>query len=207
MLDLALRGGFRLPPASLNVATPATALAHPGHYYAMAAQCAVRRRDCFKQIAVRSVSPIALVDVVQASDDSTTPSPALAHEQQVDHTEQIVELHTRAYEIFKRFKANRQALALALAISTVHSDAGHHDLALRFNERIQRTHRLEGWLDTLKPLLQSSLRSARALGNGPTAISCAAELLALGPSTIAVALADGLSTTLRSLSQDRGREN
>ena len=72
------------------------------------------------------------------------------------------------------------ALALALAIATVHSDAGHHELALRFNERIQRTHRREGWLDTLEPLLESSYRAARALGNGPTAITVAIELLALG---------------------------
>ena len=67
-----------------------------------------------------------------------------------------------------------------MAIATVHSDAGHHELALRFNERIQRTHRHEGWHETLVPLLQSSYKAARALAKGPTAITSAIELLALG---------------------------
>ena len=63
LLDLAMRGGFKLPthrpiPTTSNKMTnsailhginPATALQHPGHLYHLAAICAIQRRDVFKQ--------------------------------------------------------------------------------------------------------------------------------------------------------------
>ena len=146
----------------MGVAVPSHALSHPGHYYAEAARCATIRRDRFR-----------------AGDVASSQSPALAHERTVNHTEQIVELYTKAYELFKKANHTRQAVAVAHAIAVAYSEAGNHELALKFIERIAKTYRAELWWPLLSSLVLRTAEAAKAQGDAAAGVKAAIELLAL----------------------------
>lgn len=167
LIEAALKAGYRLPtlprptpgpPLHARAAAqhvPDSILQHPGYYYYLAALCAVRRRDCYKsaEAALReNGSPNADV----------RPSTALAHERAVPHSEQIVELFSKAYEYFKREKATRVTLYLADQISAVHSDTGNSEIAQKFDDRTSRTYRREGWTTVLDGILSRSTNPAAA---------------------------------------------
>jgi len=107
LVALALRAGFRLPslrppptprlpaPTSAGLApsqipspglVPLNVLQHAGHYYHLAAVCAVARRDRFRE-AARAAEAAG-----ESGGAAVVPSPALAHERKVDHAEVIVEV-------------------------------------------------------------------------------------------------------------------
>lgn len=133
LIEVAIRGGYRLTapklsttvikspqnPQSQILATgsrASVALQHAGHYYYLAALCAIQRRDLFRQAEL------------EGKED---PSPAFAHEKTVNHTEQILELFTKAYELFKRYRATRMGLLIAYQIAITHTQADNYAMALR----------------------------------------------------------------------------
>ncbi|KAM0752891.1 hypothetical protein T439DRAFT_323501 [Meredithblackwellia eburnea MCA 4105] len=184
LVAIALRAGFRLPslrppppprpvPAGMPQPpspglVPPTILQHPGYYFYMAGLCAVQRRECFKTFLASTEPPI----------DGTPVSPAVSHESKVDHAEIIIDLYTKSYEYFKAHKTSRLSLFIASQIALTHFQAGNHEMALKFNERISRTYRRERWRDIVDSLAEISRVSALAVGDYPTAIRSLLGLLA-----------------------------
>ena len=165
LLEAATKAGYQIPalpkptpgpPLHARAAAqhvPDSILQHPGYYYYLAGLCAVRRRQCYKA---------AEASFKQSEVEGTvTKAPtALTHERAVPHAEQIVELFSKAYEFFKREKATRVTLYLADQISAVHSDTGNKEMAQKFDDRISRTYRREGWLHVLDSILAREVTDA-----------------------------------------------
>lgn len=185
LVESATRAGYQLPalpaptpgpPLHARASaqhTPDAILQHPGVYYYVAGLCAVRRRDCFREadaIASEALSPPALGidDPAVGSSVAGKPSAALSHERSVNHAEQIAELFTKAYEHFKRHHATRMTLLLADSISAAHESSANWSLCLRFDERIARTYRREGWTNLLDGTLDRSAKAAAAQAHAQT---------------------------------------
>ncbi|GAA6001644.1 hypothetical protein JCM10207_002245 [Rhodosporidiobolus poonsookiae] len=185
---VALRNGFRLPSlkppptprppppgSSPSLAAPSPGLVplnvlqHAGHYYHLAGVCAVQRRERFR------VMREAMEREAEGEGKAT---PALVHEQKVDHAELIVELFTKAYEFFKAHKAKNMTYFIASEIAAAHLESGKHDLALRFHDRIAKNYRRDRWREILDAVLARSFRSAVAGGEWESAIRVGMELLA-----------------------------
>ncbi|GAA6055585.1 hypothetical protein JCM3770_002500 [Rhodotorula araucariae] len=184
LVSIALRAGFRLPslrppptprPPPPGSGTqgpspglvPLNVLQHAGHYYHLAAVCAVARRDRFREV-MRAVE----------SGVGEGPSPALAHERKVDHAEVIVELFTKAYEFFKVHKAKNMTYCIANEIASAHFEASRFDVALKFYDRIAKSYRRDGWRDVLDAILERTFRAAVKCENWDAAIRTGFELLA-----------------------------
>ncbi|BGP36865.1 hypothetical protein JCM10449v2_000767 [Rhodotorula kratochvilovae] len=184
LVAIALRAGFRLPslrppptprlpPAGSGTQVPSPGLVplnvlqHAGHYYHLAAVCAVTRRDRFREV-MRAVEGGA----------GEGPSPALAHERKVDHAELIVELFTKAYEFFKAHKAKNMTFCIANEIASAHFEAGKFDMALKFYDRIAKSYRRDRWRDVLDSILERAFRAATKCEDWEAAIRTGFELLA-----------------------------
>ncbi|GJN91753.1 hypothetical protein Rhopal_004776-T1 [Rhodotorula paludigena] len=197
LTTIALRSGFRLPslrppptprlpPAAAAAGAagqfpspglvPLNVLQHAGHYYHLAAVCAVARRDTFRA-AARRIDEAAAGEQGQAGDAATS-SPALAHERKVDHAEIIVELFTKAYEFFKAHRAKNMTFCIAAEIASAHLEAGKFDTALKFYDRIAKNYRRDGWRDVLDMILERSFRAALECQDWPSALRAGFELLA-----------------------------
>lgn len=173
LLEAAIKAGYQLPalprptpgpPLHARAAAqhvPDSILQHPGYYYYLAGLCAVRRRDCFKEAE--------LAFKKQEAEKPIKASTALVHERAVPHAEQIVELFSKAYEYFKREKATRVTLYLADQISAVHCDTGNAEMAQKFDDRIGRTYRREGWTKVLDSMLSRTIEKPRQQHEGPDA--------------------------------------
>ncbi|GAA5977298.1 hypothetical protein JCM11641_000058 [Rhodosporidiobolus odoratus] len=186
---VALRNGFRLPslkpPPTPRAPPPGTSpsqlpspglmplnvLQHAGHYYHLAAVCAVERRDRFR------ATKAALMQASDLSGTDALNSPALVHEQKVEHADLIIELYTKAYEFFKANKAKNMTYFIAAQIASAHLENGKHDMAFRFYDRISKNYR-RGWRDLLDSILVLSFRSAVKTEDWESAIRIGMELLA-----------------------------
>lgn len=191
LLEIALRGGLRLPrttpqsaedrPATLPTDTPetlglnpSTVLQHPGFYYFKAAAATQERLKRFKIIEdAETIQPSAI-----------SGSPAFNNEKKVDHWDIILELYSKAYEQFKRFSAGHSRLTffVAVQIATSYHASGKHDLAVKFFERIVKVYHKERWGPMLKPLLSLWYESAKQLENIEMCIRLVFERMALGTS-------------------------
>ncbi|GAA5850035.1 hypothetical protein JCM8547_000988 [Rhodosporidiobolus lusitaniae] len=189
LTSVALRNGFRLPslkpPPAPRAPPPGTSpsqiispglmplnvLQHAGHYYHLAAVCAVERRDRFRAIreAAMQAGEQGGVDVLN--------TPAFAHEQKVDHSEVIIELFTKAYEFFKAHKAKNMTFYIAAQIASAHLENGKDDMAFRFYDRISKNYRRR-WRDILDPILARSFRAAVKTEDWEGAIRVGLELVA-----------------------------
>ncbi|GAA5897386.1 hypothetical protein JCM8208_003259 [Rhodotorula glutinis] len=207
LVALALRAGFRLPslrppptprlpaPSSTGLTpsqipspglVPLNVLQHAGHYYHLAAVCAVARRDRYRE-AVRAVEVATEAAAGQEGGGAAVvSSPALAHERKVDHSEIIVELLTKAYEFFKAHRAKNMTYCVANEIALAHLEAGKADMALKFYDRIAKSYRRDGWRDILDSILERTFRAAVLCDEWDAAVRAGFELLAPS-SKIAVA--------------------
>ncbi|KAI0090763.1 Gryzun, putative trafficking through golgi-domain-containing protein [Irpex rosettiformis] len=153
---------------------PTQALQHPGFYYFMAARCVENRRARF-------------LAALENGGPNSTASPGFANENKVDHLTVILELYTRAYELFKKYSpqsgANlgRQTLWIAYRIARTYYDSGKFDMAVKFFERIAKTYRRESWDAMLQPLLKTWYACAQQLGDMELGVQLLIEMLAHGP--------------------------
>ncbi|PWN53564.1 hypothetical protein IE53DRAFT_397856 [Violaceomyces palustris] len=115
--------------------SPASIVQGAGPFYYLAALCTMERRERFRR----------MVEVEEATKPgSSADSPALMHEQKVDHTGQITEQLTRSYDSFKRSKLTRLSLMVASKIAMAYMEASQHEMSLRFLERITKSYRRDG---------------------------------------------------------------
>ncbi|KAF9460741.1 Gryzun, putative trafficking through golgi-domain-containing protein [Collybia nuda] len=153
---------------------PSHALQHPGFYYYMAAKCTEMRRTRF----------LAALEAEQ-SQQSTILSPGFANEKKVDHLTIILELYTKAYELFKKFTKldlqnptqGRLTLWIAYRIAQTYYDSGKFEMAIRFFERIAKTYRREKWGPLLRPLLSTWYSCAQQLGDVDLSVRLLVEML------------------------------
>ncbi|KAF8663656.1 hypothetical protein AX16_000898 [Volvariella volvacea WC 439] len=153
---------------------PYHALQHPGFYYYMAAKSTEMRRSRFMNILE-----------VEMTRGESTGSPGFVNEKKVDHLVIILELYTKAYELFKKYASvnsanptqGRLTLWIAYRIAQTYYDSGKFDTAIKFFERIARTYRREKWDDLLRPLLETWYRCAQQLGDVDLSIRLLVELL------------------------------
>lgn len=151
---------------------PSQALQHPGFYYYMAARCTEMRRERF-QSAIEA----------ELSSQPATLSPGFANEKKVEHLAIILELYTKAYELFKKYTPassqgqGRLTLWIAYRIAQTYHQSGKFDMAVRFFERIARTYRREKWYTMLRPLLSTWYTCAQQLGDVELSICLLIEML------------------------------
>ncbi|KAK0486236.1 Foie gras liver health family 1-domain-containing protein [Armillaria novae-zelandiae] len=151
---------------------PSHALQHPGFYYYMAARCTEMRRERF----------LIALDLEGMSN-----SPGFANEKKVDHLVIILELYTKAYELFKKYTPSspgqsqaRLTLWIAYRIGQTYFDSGKFDMAIRFFERIAKTYRRENWDPMLRPLLTTWYACVQQLGDVELSIRLLIEMLGHG---------------------------
>ncbi|KAG2200136.1 hypothetical protein INT47_012417 [Mucor saturninus] len=141
---------------------PGAILQHPGFYYHLAAMCCAERRRRFLELERA---------------DATSTSPLFNAEKSVDHSSLTIELLTKSYEQFKRYRNGRMTLYLAAEIAGTYYETGKFEMAIKFFERIGKTYRKEKWDMVLTSILRWSLRCAKELGSWEKAIECLVELL------------------------------
>ncbi|KAJ7099520.1 Gryzun, putative trafficking through golgi-domain-containing protein [Mycena belliarum] len=154
---------------------PSHALQHPGYYYYMAAKCTEARRERFLAIADGEQSPV-------------NPSPGFTNEKKVDHLIIILELYTKAYEVFKKYapahaqnqNQGRLTLWIAYRIGQTYYESGKFEMAVRFFERIAKSYRREKWGLLLRPLLATWYACAQQLGDVELSIRLLVEMLSYG---------------------------
>ncbi|KAJ6593407.1 Gryzun, putative trafficking through golgi-domain-containing protein [Mycena capillaripes] len=157
---------------------PSHALQHPGYYYYMAAKCTEARRERF----------LAAAEAEASQKSPGNPSPGFINEKKVDHLIIILELYTKAYELFKKYApANAQnqnqgrlTLWIAYRIGQTYYESGKFEMAVRFFERIAKSYRREKWGLLLRPLLATWYACARQLGDVELSIRLLVEMLGYG---------------------------
>lgn len=166
LLESAISAGFQLPqtPAPAPVSTlqsraiaqhvPAQALQHPGAYHLKAGLAAELRQRLFRQALQDYERSYSAAMTDPAIEEPPKLSAALAHERNAPHSEQIIELYTKAYDYYKASKGVRMTLQLAYLIARVHHDTHTFETALRFDQRIAKTYRRERWFDILSSILK-----------------------------------------------------
>ncbi|KAI9274175.1 Gryzun, putative trafficking through golgi-domain-containing protein [Sporodiniella umbellata] len=172
MIDVAVLAGYKIPlpteylitnsPSAGQISNtvgcnPGAILQHPGFYYHLAAMCCAERRRRFLEHE-RSTGDQHLEKVV-------------------DHAGLTIELLTKSYEQFKRYRNSRMTLYLAAEIAGMYYETGKYDMAIKFFERIGKTYRKENWNMVLTSILRWSLRCAKELKSWEKAIECLVELL------------------------------
>lgn len=139
---------------------PGSILQHPGFYYHLAAMCCAERRRRFLEI-----------------ERSEPNSETIEKEKLVDHSNLTIELLTKSYEQFKRYRNGRMTLYLAAEIAGTYYETGKFEMALKFFERIGKTYRKEKWHMVLTSILRWSLRCAKELGSSEKVVECLVELM------------------------------
>ncbi|KAJ2928613.1 hypothetical protein H1R20_g8470, partial [Candolleomyces eurysporus] len=111
-------------------------------------------------------------------------SPGFSNEKKVDHLSLVLELYTKAYELFKRHSptpsnqaTSRLTSWIAYRIAETHYEAGKFDTASRFFERIAKTYRKEGWYPMLNPLLSRWYSCAQQMGDVELSIKLLIEMM------------------------------
>ncbi|GAN09099.1 glutathione transferase omega-1 [Mucor ambiguus] len=148
---------------STSGCNPGAILQHPGFYYHLAAMCCAERRRRFLEI--------------ERSDANSDTNPVLQTEKLVDHSSLTIELLTKSYEQFKRYRNGRMTLYLAAEIAGTYYETGKFEMAIKFFERIGKTYRKEKWHMVLTSILRWSLRCAKELGSWERAVECLVELM------------------------------
>lgn len=146
---------------STSGCNPGAILQHPGFYYHLAAMCCAERRRRFLELERNNI------------DNNST----LANEKLVDHSSLTIELLTKSYEQFKRYRNGRMTLYLAAEIAGTYYETGKFEMAIKFFERIGKTYRKEKWHMVLTSILRWSLRCAKELGSWERAVECLVELM------------------------------
>ncbi|KAI8996802.1 Gryzun, putative trafficking through golgi-domain-containing protein [Pilobolus umbonatus] len=190
IIDAAVSAGFQIPlptayltssqltsttenPLMANTTTgpiqsggcnPETILQHPGFYYHLAAMCCAERRRRY-------------LEMEKAETRSKELTEALAEEKQTDHSNLTIDLLTKSYEQFKRYRNSRMTLYLAAEIAGAYYEAGKFEMAIKFFERIGKIYRKEKWNMVLTSILRWSLRCAKELCSWERAVECLIELL------------------------------
>ncbi|KAI8910083.1 Foie gras liver health family 1-domain-containing protein [Entophlyctis helioformis] len=173
------------PFSSVN---PVFTVQHAGFYYLLAARCAEERWSKFKKAtAVEALIPRRSISLHEVrthnrlssfdANNAAEISPDLATERTVDHAMIVIELLTKSYEHFKKFKNSRLTLYLASDIARVYEEGGKYDMALKFFERIGKTYRKESWFSVLGSINRIMIKCAQQLGLHQTRLECLVELL------------------------------
>ncbi|KAG6879137.1 hypothetical protein C0992_004954 [Termitomyces sp. T32_za158] len=178
-------GGKALIASTLETETirsmgvnPRHALQHSGFYYVLAAKCTEIRRERF----------LAHLEMEDSQKVFAT-SPGFSNEKKVDHLTIILELYTKAYELFKKHTVvnpqshttqSRLTLWIAYRIAQTYYDSAKYDMAVRFFERIATIYRRESWDSLLWPLLSTWYACARELGDIELSIKLLVEMLGHG---------------------------
>jgi hypothetical protein len=165
LLEAAMSSGFQIPQTSGPAPgpplqarasaqhVPAQVLQHPGAYYLRAGLAAEKRQKLFRETLQEYENSYSKAMTDPTVEEPPKMSAALAHEKSAPHTEQIIELYTKAYDHYKGSKGVRMTLSLAYLIAGVHHQTQNLETALRFDERIGRTYRREQWLGILDKIL------------------------------------------------------
>ncbi|CAO3569646.1 unnamed protein product [Mortierella alpina] len=166
-------GGTHGPGAGVN---PMLVLQHAGFFYHLAANCSVQRRLRF-ELADETYPDSTVAPVPSATKPHPPTLQSLNAERAIDHLALTIELLTKSYEQFKRYKAGRMTLFLASEIAGTYYTAGKFEMALKFFERIAKTYRKEKWNLILTSILKWSIQCAKELGYWENALEYLVEMM------------------------------
>ncbi|KAF8936614.1 hypothetical protein BGZ58_003967 [Dissophora ornata] len=166
-------GGTHGPGAGVN---PLLVLQHAGFFYHLAANSSVQRRLRF-EIAEEAYLDSNVAPAPSASRPHPPSLQSMNAERAIDHLALTIELLTKSYEQFKRYKAGRMTLFLASEIAGTYYTAGKFEMALKFFERIGKTYRKEGWTLILTSILKWSVQCAKELGYWENVVEYLIEML------------------------------
>ncbi|KAJ2998032.1 hypothetical protein HDV02_004943 [Globomyces sp. JEL0801] len=157
------------PYSSIN---PMFTVQHPGYYYLCSARAAEERWKRF----IRST--ISQSDFFLPNDKLTNHFNSLVTKDQAfDHGSLIIELLTKSYEQFKKYKCSRMTLYLASEIARVYQESNQFDMALKFYDRIAKTYRKESWYSLLSTISNRMRYCASQLKYRQVEAECLIELL------------------------------
>ncbi|KAG0074448.1 hypothetical protein BGZ90_010754 [Linnemannia elongata] len=166
-------GGTHGPGAGVN---PMLVLQHAGYFYHQSANCSVQRRLRFEM--AEEAYPDSSVAPAPTSSRPYPPTlQSMNAERAIDHLSLTIELLTKSYEQFKRYKAGRMTLFLASEIAGTYYTAGKFEMALKFFERIGKTYRKEGWNLILTSILKWSIQCAKELGYWENVVEYLIEMM------------------------------
>ncbi|KAI1316382.1 hypothetical protein EDD11_010024 [Mortierella claussenii] len=166
-------GGTHGPGAGIN---PMLVLQHAGYFYHQAANCSVQRRLRFE--IVEEAYPDSNVTPVASPNKPYPPTlQSMNAERAIDHLDLTIELLTKSYEQFKRYKTGRMTLFLESEIAGTYYTAGKFAMALKFFERIGKTYRKEGWTLILTSILKWSIQCAKELGYWENVVEYLIEMM------------------------------
>jgi hypothetical protein len=149
--------------------------------------CHCRARGKVEQLYCANGSQCALL-VQKQRPSAVLSSAAFLNEQKIDHWSLILELFSKAYELFKKQAPStsgqsRLTFFIALQIATTYHESGKDELAVKFFERIAKTYRKERWKTLLLPVLRMWCESAKRLGAVESCLMLMIEILGLGKYT------------------------
>jgi hypothetical protein len=142
LTEIAIKNGFKLPISAAVQASnsggaavePESFLQHPGFYYHAAAMSVMRRRASFleaeKEYMKAKMAPDDQKKLYASILDPKFVE-ALDIERGVDHSVMAIELLTKSYEQFKRFRNVRMTLYLASEIANEYFEGGKYDMAIK----------------------------------------------------------------------------
>ncbi|KAG0246951.1 hypothetical protein BGX31_003438 [Mortierella sp. GBA43] len=166
-------GGTHGPGAGIN---PMLVLQHAGYFYHQAANCTVQRRLRF-ELAEQAYPDSSVAPAPSTSRPYPPSLQSMNAERNIDHHTHTIELLTKSYEQFKRYKSGRMTLFLASEIAGTYYAAGKFEMALKFFERIGKTYRKENWTLILTSILKWSVQCAKELGYWETVVECLIEMM------------------------------
>ncbi|KAF9097975.1 hypothetical protein BGX29_007838 [Mortierella sp. GBA35] len=166
-------GGTHGPGAGVN---PMLVLQHAGYFYHQSANCSVQRRLRF-EMAEEAYPDSSVAPVPTTSRPYPPTLQSMNAERAIDHLGLTIELLTKSYEQFKRYKAGRMTLFLASEIAGTYYAAGKFEMALKFFERIGKTYRKEGWNVILTSILKWSIQCAKELGYWENVVEYLIEMM------------------------------
>ena len=179
------------PFSSVN---PVFSVQHAGYYFLHSARAAEERWRRYLHVLRNSSGMVVFIVVM-----SLLPSEMIETEKNASHTTIIIDLLTRSYENFKKYKSSRMTLFIASEIARVYQQSQQFDTALKFYDRISKNYRKESWFGLLLEICKRTKECAIALQNNQVLLNATIEML---HPEISI---DSASDTLRELLEYSGR--
>lgn len=101
----------------------------------------------------------------------------LVQERDTEQPTHVIGLLTKAYECFKREKANRMILHIAFQMAVEYFNASNFQMAKKFFDRITKTYRSEKWYSVLTLILSYAFKCAQTLFLYKDVITYSLELM------------------------------
>jgi hypothetical protein len=156
---------------------PLHTVQHSGFYLMIAARAGEERWRRFYRASQSGSNPVVILQQNQDTPAMRHLKQGLELESKVDHAAIVIDLLSKAHDVFKNQKAIRMSLFLASEIARVYQDTNQHELALKYYDKVASTYRNEKWFGLLGNIRQRMKSCALTTGNAQLVIDSLVELM------------------------------